>query len=254
MKFIIEPNVFHEDLEKETSIIAREIFGKDNITEVNLCKLDYYKLSEQINSFNTFTRGSFFLLSYNKRYLKDLRYFECTSWMPWFKEHLVTKDYAFLDLWGILDLIQDQQLFVRPNATTKDFAGQVFNYDKLFTEYQFMIQNHNIEGNILCCYGSPVKIDREYRCLFFDHEFIGSSQYMKNGELFVNQYTPSEVIEFAAELAEHDYLKYIFPDYTIDIGVVNGELRLVEINPLFSASWYAADRYKIFQTIKEKYD
>ena len=76
---------------------------------------------------------------------------------------------------------------------------------------------------------------------------------MSNDALDVAPEVPQEVIDFANTIAKHDYFINNW-DFALDVGLVNGVYKLVEINGFETASFYAADLAKIYGAWARQFD
>lgn len=169
------------------------------------------------------------------------------KWLPVFREHAISQDGVFVDMKHARFLISvEGEQYLRPVSPFKEFTGQVFSTESIDKEIAWLKQGKNINPEELMCLIAPARfINREWRCIFVNGEYVSGSQYMLRGELDVNPEVPEDVIEFAKKLAAHDYFANIF-DFVIDVGECDNGLKLVEINGFETASFYAADLAKIY--------
>ncbi len=175
-------------------------------------------------------------------------YANALNWLPKFRKQCVSENAIFVELGAAKDFSErwKQNIFVRPVSPFKQFAGQVFTPDRLDTETKWLLQGKNIAPDeIICILCEPIKIEREYRLIFIDGICVGASRYMVNEELSVDPYVPQEAIQFGEKLAKNDYFANIF-EFVLDVGLVKGQYKLIEVNGFETASFYAADLAKVY--------
>lgn len=253
-KILLQPDLFSEDEFSDTKSIISEYF---DITEIDIdkifswkrgnCDLNYYKNNYQLRASLEVAKT----LGYKFEYANVL------NWLPHFREYTLDPHYTkFNDLKYIFEYMDEYDIrnsFIRPVDPFKSFAGQVFaSKSKFDEEYVFLTKNKNISPNLLCMISNKVKIDKEYRCIFINNEFVAGTQYMIDGELSMAEGVPKSVQEFAIKLSKDNYFLNSF-DFTIDVAESYGKLHLLEINAFQTASFYKADLHKIYQTLANSY-
>lgn len=248
---LYQSNVFWEDQEDKNALqIARNVL-KCDVIDFQFDPLHFKEILPQIKQGQF--RGA---LDLAKSAGMQFSMFNALNWLPALRRYCVNNDAYFLDMHHIVHephvlFSFKYGAFIRPVSPFKEFAGNVYNKERFVTEYNWLKQNN---GNVyeMCVIASPKNICAEWRCVFINNEFISSSQYMKNGEPLVVQDTPNNVIVFAKEIASHNYFINKF-DYVIDVGQVNNELKLVEINAIETSSFYACDIEKIYKAMNYMY-
>lgn len=151
-------------------------------------------------------------------------------------------------------------MFLRPLQDSKVFDGKVYQEDFL-RKWQSDV-NAGIRANgssmtadtmVQVCY--PKKILSEYRFWIVKGEIITASVYRRGGKVFYS----SEV-----EPCFYDYVRSRLNEWTpletmvIDVCLIIGEnndqeMKIVEINTLNSAGWYAGDVQKLVMALHEGY-
>lgn len=183
-------------------------------------------------------------LSLARRLGHKFEYANALKFMPYFRASLINPDTFFTDF-AALGLRPDLfPLFIRPVSSFKEFSGNVYTWDSYNIEFSHFKQRGN-DPHIICACATPVKIAKEWRCIFVNQEYVSGTRYMVNSELSVSSDIPSEVIEFAKNISKYSYFDNIW-DYVIDIGQIDDRLALVEINAFETASFYGADLDKIY--------
>ena len=189
-------------------------------------------------------RGSLFLA---KVLGQKFEFANALSFIPNLRKYSVSPDAKFNDL---SSLRGRETLFIRPVSPFKEFAGNVYTPEKFEEEYNFLTTYKNVDKHIICAYATPVKIGREWRCIFVNNEYCAGSQYLNEGELDVLEGVEEKVITFAKKIAKENYFINIF-DFVIDIGETEDGLKLIEINAFETSSFYGADLDKIYKTWAE---
>lgn len=187
---------------------------------------------------------------------KHFEYANALKWAPYFRDELVNFDYKITDLQDMIKYRESYPIsypkFIRPVSPFKEFSGNVYTKKEFQKEYDFYINNRNGDKFLICLISQYIKIDKEWRCIFINNEYVSGSQYMVNGELNLSPIVPPDVIKKAKELAADAYFQNIF-DFVLDIGEVDGIMKLIEVNAFETASFYAADLDKIYRTLSQQY-
>jgi hypothetical protein len=182
-------------------------------------------------------------------------YANVLNWMPVFRKYTLSPELSiFVELEYIKTYMDDnsfKSIFIRPVDPFKTFSGQVFHTkNKFLEEYNFMTKNKNVSPSLLCMVSDKQEIDEEYRCIFVNNEYVSGSLYMENSKPNFKSGVPDKVINFARSLARNDYFQNIF-NFVIDIGIVEKQLCLVEVNAFETASFYASDLDLIYKKLAE---
>ncbi|QHS09148.1 ATP-grasp domain-containing protein [Sinimarinibacterium sp. NLF-5-8] len=134
-------------------------------------------------------------------------------------------------------------LFVRPDASHKPFAGQVF------ATYPHT-QGREIDDTTLCVFAPAKRLEAEYRVVIANRQVVTASQYMQDGEPCVQPFeieSDPETLGLAQRIAEMPWQPDIC--YTADIGLWEGHPKLIEINSFSCAGLYACDYAKIIEAV-----
>src|SRR6478752_6622575 len=91
------------------------------------------------------------------------------------------------------DYPADERLFVRPNADSKRFNGQVVRFSDCSILFQDFRRSAPTNQQELIVVGEVLEVDAEWRLFFVGGRMISGSMYRPSGESFV----PLELIEFA---------------------------------------------------------
>ena len=249
------------------ALFQRDIFHEDDDAHLNILKKYFYVHEIEPDHLTEYdSEGQFFIYRASINVVKKNKAFEkftnALEWAGKLRKEMVceyfqfqTLDYVveYFDTWfnDYHDVFTEMhKLFVRPVSGDKLFAGNVFNKETLKNEYDFLMQK-NVDPHTLCMVASEYPINEEYRLIFIDNNYISGSQYMNCGKLSVSPEVPEEVIEYGKKI----HAKYNLPPWAIlDIGMVYGAPKVIEINQIETSSFYAADLDKIYKTWADYYD
>ena len=237
-KLVFQRNIFHENDDEHIEAISKYfdvIELEDQYTTAawhnHICGRYSIAAAKMFGKFEKFTNA---LLWAGK--LRD----EMVS--PYF--HFQTLFYLTQDPEEVYWTHPEKQLFIRPTSGDKVFAGDVFTRKKLKNEFDFLMQR-NVDLHTLCLVTEPVNIGSEYRLIFIDSKYVSGSKYMDNGEFSVCSSVPDTVVNYGKLVHKHCGLP---PWVVLDVGIKDGEPRVIEINQLETSSFYAADLDKIYKT------
>lgn len=233
---IVEPDLFWEDIADPLATfhaVRKHFPHTESVTQDK-----FYRIA-QGGKF----RGSLALAMLRG---EKFDYANAMKWLPYFRKEAVSRDAVFVDMAYAESLLHFNQKFMRPVSPMKEFSGDIFNRQKLRREIAFLTQNKNLHPHeIMCLVAAPVAIKTEWRCVFVNNKYVSGSQYMTNGQLDVNRLVPDNVREYAQFLAAKPYFQNIF-ECILDIGAVEKQLKLVEVNGFETSSFYAADLDAIY--------
>lgn len=252
VKWLLERDVFHEDLDPIKEAIAsagmeyKEVgyrpLGYDNkfydYFPGNACVIPY----GSINFTSAIQRETNWIPGVwgNRKNL------ECTHYYPKLGKFLLNSDYIMLPYGELLrnseflfnTLGKNTQLFVRPSSPSKTFTGQTisgYHYEDDVKRLGF----YDVEPESLVIVSSPKDIDVEWRMIVIDGKVVAGSQYKTETLTQIREGYPDEVLIYAQEIAD----TYRLDDaYVIDVAKSNSELKLIEVNSFSSSGWYLADK------------
>lgn len=124
----------------------------------------------------------------------------------------------------------------RPMTTTKSIVGSVLTP----TELCEIAVRKEIDFGFAIWSSAPKKIDMEVRVFMIDGKVAGHSVYRLHGEFNYNNTHPAITDALVAAVliagvyspARH---------FVCDVGLVDGEWKLIEFNPIHSSGWYGTD-------------
>lgn len=167
------------------------------------------------------------------------------------------EDYSFDDLWQIFGkenfvnetarvchsgaiFWSDEELFIRPLEDSKSFNGGIYN--------QNTFEKAAFSGMVLT---APLKhIAKEYRFFIIDQEIVSASLYKVNGSLMTSPIIDEGATEFVKTMMP------LFPveGYVIDVALVDGKYKIMELNCLNAAGFYDINLYRLINAVEDHYE
>lgn len=149
---------------------------------------------------------------------------------------------------------QERPFFIRPVHDTKDFTGQVCDWDD-YTQWRESLAKMDpadvwtMSMDTLVIVGPVKKIAREFRTWVVDGRVVTASQYKLGRHKTYQPLVDQRVKDFAAEQAAvwgpaPCYVLDVFEDH-------DGKLWIGEVNTLNCAGFYAADMNALVGAIEE---
>jgi hypothetical protein len=197
-------------------------------------------------------------------YLNDN--FDFSKWRDGFGKNNILNGDARVGLVKNITIPAYDYVFVRPVHDTKSFSGITMSeYDlddwlksiSQIEEEEFVPLHKNTEIMI-----SSVKtIISEYRMFIVDGKVVTGSMYKRGNQVIANEYVEPLVYEFTQRMVGEWQGKVdcrIIPSvrvpadaFVMDIAVTPFGMKVIEINNINSAGFYAADVQKIIMAIED---
>lgn len=147
-----------------------------------------------------------------------------------------------------LSNIPGGDLFVRPNADDKSFAGEVMTDIELF-EWAHRVRSNEeterIHGNVPSLtintpilVGPAYRVEREWRNFIIDGKVVASTLYRKDHKLFKRREAPQEMLDFVHARCREYTPHRIF---VMDIALCDNSYYIVECGCFNSVGFYCAD-------------
>jgi len=143
------------------------------------------------------------------------------------------------------------EMFVRPVHDSKVFTGRVFSADE-FSAWQAQVKalgddaDTSLRPETLIQVTAPKKIHQEVRCWVVQGRVVTASLYRVGGEVRYSDVVEPRLIAFADQLAAIWSPEKAF---CLDVCTTPDGLRIVEINTINSAGFYAADVQKLVMAL-----
>ena len=141
--------------------------------------------------------------------------------------------------------------FIRPIFDSKSFNGTVTDWDS-FVEWQTKVIDLHDTYTSLCkdtmiLYGPIKKIQKEYRFFVVDNQIVGQSVYKIGNRVIYDSLVDDDAIFFAKTMINMWQPSRAF---VIDVAMTTDGFRIVEINCINSAGFYAIDVMKFVSAIE----
>jgi ATP-grasp domain, R2K clade family 3 len=147
--------------------------------------------------------------------------------------------------------------FLRPCLDTKSFSGSLIKGEELAVwrlEVEGISDGYttlNMDTPVLVA--SPKDLAAEARFFIVNGNVVTGSWYRQGGRQWrkridCSNYVPSPIVEFVEERVSE-----WAPDraFVLDVAIVAGEYKVIEVNCLNSSGWYECDVSRIVKTVDE---
>jgi len=131
------------------------------------------------------------------------------------------------------------KVFVRPASPLKPFSGRLLDTENSLTADVLDHGYYYDDLDLPIVVAAPVRVGAEWRFVVVDGRCVAWSGYLADGRLSAERMLPVDVQALAAELAS--VIEVADPVYVLDLARVDGEARLVELNPFSGADLYGCD-------------
>jgi hypothetical protein len=143
-----------------------------------------------------------------------------------------------------------QRAFIRPTDDSKCFPGMIILREEFIT-WQDKVQLSEFKDTQIQI-AEPQVILQEYRFWIVDGEIVTQSMYKQGSQVVYNELIPNYMHQFVK-----DRVKEYQPHraFVIDVALLeNGCLKIVEINTINAAGFYAADINKLVIKLEESFN
>ncbi len=187
----------------------------------------------------------------------NLKHFECKHYYAYLGQYLLNSEYIMLPYGELLRqkymlfsmLGMHNTLFIRPSSGFKTFTGKVVHRDDYEKEVEYF-GFYDVTPEELVVVAKPRAIQGEWRVVVVNGKPVAASMYKWGGKPKVEAGCPTDVWEYAAEVA-----KIWQPERCFVIDVCNVHfhsfrtLRVVEINSFSSSGLYACDKNAVVEAV-----
>lgn len=183
---------------------------------------------------------------------------ECLGYMPFIDkpENLANHNHVFTTFKDLIDrkdffyeIFNTNKIFVRPNSGFKTFTGLPIHYEEFSFEINSLRSLQAVSDDTLILVSNCKSIQEEYRFFIVNREIITGSQYKLNDELNVKVGFSDNAFSVAKDMAKNKWQPDIA--YACDVGIVNGEPKIIELNSFSSSGFYACDIPKLVNAIDQ---
>ena len=122
----------------------------------------------------------------------------------------------------------------------KSFSGQMVGPND-HAKWASLVKDGN--GDEWALIAQPQAIETEWRVLVANGEAITSCQYRRNGKFEMYKQIPEAVMGFANQVARQPWQPD--PIYMLDIGLIDGGLKVIEANSFSCSDFYVMDYGKV---------
>jgi hypothetical protein len=152
------------------------------------------------------------------------------------------------------DADMDDTKFIRPVEDSKSFSGKVFSPDEWRTWKKSVLEvatsEDPLNGSTEILISEPVDIWTENRIWVIDGKIVTHSLYKRGRTVHYSPNVDAEVLVFAEEM-----IKNWRPNdaFVLDVAQTPQGCKIVEVNCLNAAGFYAGDMSKIVMAIENKF-
>jgi hypothetical protein len=186
----------------------------------------------------------------------DVGHLQHEDFLVAWKQYMLNADCVVCSLQDAPHHFRDPS-FVRPASDTKEFPARVYGREE-FMEWCDKVQRMvdtakpderldvTMEARLVI--SPPREIAQETRCWIVDRKLVTASVYRRYETVIHDSDVDEDVRAFAQSIAERAWQPH--RAYVLDVGRVGDQLKVVEINTLNSAGFYAADMQKLVEAIE----
>lgn len=149
----------------------------------------------------------------------------------------------------IYALFNTNKIFLRPDSGSKTFTGLAIHEDDFAHEINTLNRLLNVDHNSMVLVASCKNIEVEFRFFIVEGKVITGSQYKIGDDLIISPVVSPRCLALAQEIAQGPF--QIDLAYACDIGIVDGEPKVIELNSFSAAGLYAADVKNLFSAVAE---
>jgi hypothetical protein len=263
MHWILQPNFFNESA-YETVLQVLERFNISYSIEKWIPIFHVFEHEPQLPSKNVMCMGTYALRQAAQERgwypgVFDLEPFDFTVQLKHWGNHMLNAD---ADVMAFKDVQFLSAAFLRPLQDSKVFDGKVYHQEDFMKwQHDVCVKGEKANGSSLTpdtpvqvCY--PKTIHAEYRFWVVKGEIVTASMYRRSKQVFYSSEVDECYHDFVrARIAEWMPLETFVIDVCSIPGTGEGrhDIKIVEINTLNSAGYYAADIQKLIMALHMGY-
>lgn len=149
----------------------------------------------------------------------------------------------------VLNKVQWNPFFIKPNTDTKEFAGMVTSKEAFIEWYMKMVASGYLEDTVLTkevVISKPKNIGCEWRLVMVEGKVADYSIYRQYQKVMPMHECPQDVIDFAENMAQ---IYNPLPVFVMDICESENGYKVIEANGFNSAGLYKCDVATIIDKI-----
>ena len=177
--------------------------------------------------------------------------FSYAAYLDFYGEHMLNNDAVICQFGRVTESVPWNEFFIRPMLDMKQFGGMTMSFaaQQHWAESVAEIEAKNyttIDSRTMVVVAPLKDIAREYRFFIVDGKVVTGSQY-KIGDRVVYNSQVDDSWDFAQKMAD---LWQPARAFVLDIALVDGNYKVIEVNCINSAGYYAADVSKLVQALE----
>ncbi len=256
IQWIIQKNLTSEDVIDQIEHACREV-------GVDCHAVNVIPFSEHLPEFPAGKRSIFYgstttmyLVYQDEKYREGVFFDEKTytvaHYLEKWQEHMLNFGAKVLTVKEVrnLNCEKDKLFFVRPDADSKSFSGEVKRFDEIDAWFERIraSEDMGITEDTKIILAEPYHITTEWRLWIVNGKVVAASQYRENFKLKTAPGCPQMVIDFAERQCAHYALNDVF---VMDIGLCGDQLYIIKCGCMNSAGFYQADICAIIRSVTE---
>lgn len=148
------------------------------------------------------------------------------------------------------DMFSTNKVFIRPNSGFKTFTGLPIHMDDFDHEINGLRSGlTSVTDQTMILVASCKRISAEYRFFVVGGKVITGSRYKLNEELSIDANIDPDCLAVAEKIASNPW--QVDLAYACDVGIVNGEPKVIELNAFSTSGLYAADIPALFNAVSD---
>lgn len=172
-----------------------------------------------------------------------------TIYSEYWNTYLLNADSKIQDIRTPINFNLGNQ-FIRPTKDSKIFTGKVFNSSDWNSILEKIIQKRNKE-KIMIQVATPKNIFQEIRCWIVNKKVITASTYKVGKDVRYTEFTDSDGLDFADKMVQ---IYQPANAFVLDICKTEQGWKIVEVNCINSAGFYAANLQKLIIALENHYN
>lgn len=145
---------------------------------------------------------------------------------------------------------KQETIFVRPNSTAKIFTGLPIKKSEFESEVSSLEQLSSVVPETMVMVSDTKRILAEFRFFIVNREVITGTQYKELDNIVSRPHVSMYALKVAEEMAKNKWQPDIA--YVCDVAVLdNGDVKIVELNPISSSGLYSCDFPKLVVAMNE---
>lgn len=176
------------------------------------------------------------------------------AWRKHYGEELLNHDAIVCRFSETIDLLPGEEVFIRPVEDTKSFAGTLMVKYDLEKWYESVANLEisswtSITSDELVLMADPKTIQQEFRFFVVDGEVITGSRYKLGWRVTCEEVPEGDASQVYAQRMVDKWQ----PDraFCLDVALTLNGYRIIEVNCINSAGFYAADMNKLVHALNQ---